>query len=154
LEILDPATRIELPGGKAFELTGDASIKTPEPKKWPEAAMLDGTTVRADQFKIADACGKVTCVRDLSRGEANIFNEVTGCRVQLTWDIKPLAHLWIWQETRTSEGPWRKAGEMLGIEPTSVPHHLGLAEAIKRNEAIWLEPGQTLEYQIAARIYS
>ena len=47
----------------------------------------------------------------------------------------------IWHEVRTYGGIWREQAEILVIEPASVPHGLGLAEAIDRDQARWLEPG-------------
>ena len=68
--------------------------------------------------------------------------------VELSWDASWLRHLWIWHETREYGGPWRGQAELLAIEPTSVPHPLGLAAAIEHGQALQLGPGETAGYEL------
>ena len=37
---------------------------------------------------------------------------------------------------------WRRQAELLGIEPASVPHSLGLGRAVREGQATWVEPGR------------
>jgi hypothetical protein len=155
IELLDPATKIDLPGGSACELPGDPSQSVadiPRGKDWPSIEMLDGTVAREDQIHLSESRTRMIGVRDLPRGEATITNLGNQFRVQVKWETKHLPHLWIFHENRMTELQWRKAAEMLIIEPASVPHAFGLAESIRTNQATWLEPGKELSYHLQLRI--
>jgi hypothetical protein len=67
---------------------------------------------------------------------------------ELTWDATWVRHLWMWHETREYGGPWRRQTELLAIEPTSVPHPLGLAAAIESGQALELAAGETAAYEL------
>lgn len=56
-------------------------------------------------------------------------------------DVGVLPHLWMWHEVRTSGGRWRGQAEVLGLEPASVPHSLGLARALAEGQAHVVYPG-------------
>ena len=58
--------------------------------------------------------------------------------LELAWDADWLRHMWIWHDVRTYGGAWREQAEILVVEPASVPHGLGLAEAIEHDQARWL----------------
>jgi hypothetical protein len=57
----------------------------------------------------------------------------------------------MWHEARMSSGRWRGAAEMLGLEPVSVPHSLGLARAIAEGQAHVVRPGVDLTSRIVVR---
>ena len=78
-------------------------------------------------------------------------NAETGMTLELSWDADWLRHLWIWHEVRTYGGPWRGQAEILVVEPASVPHGLGLAEAVAHGQARVIEPGEPVSYRLAAR---
>jgi hypothetical protein len=48
----------------------------------------------------------------------------------------------MWHEMRGSGWLWRRQAELLGIEPASVPHSLGLERALQEGQATWVEPGR------------
>ena len=50
-----------------------------------------------------------------------------------------------------SPEPWREQGEILAIEPSTVPHSLGLAVAEEAGQARVLMPGELAEPWIIAR---
>ncbi len=110
---------------------------------------MDGSIRTVDRVAIGAPRSLLVGVADLPAGRASVINEAKVFGVSITWDLDPLKHLWMWQEIRTSPGPWRNAGELLIIEPASVPHHFGLAEAIRREECLWLNPGESKSYAIA-----
>ncbi len=153
LELLDPEVVLELPAGQAFEL--DEAAGPPEPPEdaavWPEIRLLDGSVERAERWPLARERSRLFCVADLPEGRAVLRNPTRGQAVELTWDVELLRHLWVWHEVRGYGGPWRRHAELLAIEPTSVPHSLGLAAAIERGQARWLEPGETCCYTLVAR---
>ena len=78
-------------------------------------------------------------------------NANTGMTLELGWDADWLCHLWIWHEARTYGGRWRGQAELLVVEPASVPHGLGLAEAVEHGQARLIEPGEPVSYRLAAR---
>ena len=75
-------------------------------------------------------------------------NAKTNTIVELVWDTAWLRHLWLWHETRVYGGPWRGLTELLAIEPTSVPHPLGLARAIEHGQALELAAGESVGYEL------
>ena len=48
---------------------------------------------------------------------------------------------------------WRGQAELLAIEPTSVPHPLGLAAAIEHGQALELERGETAGYELRLAVF-
>ena len=91
---------------------------------------------------------RLLAVADLPEGRARVRNAKTGTTAELTWDASWLRHVWLWHETREYGGPWRGQAELLAIEPTSVPHPLGLAAAIEHGQALQLGPGETAGYEL------
>jgi hypothetical protein len=152
-ELLDPEVAIELPGGRAFELS--EADGPPEPPAsappWPEALLLDGSLERCDRWPIATRRSRLLAVADLPEGRAAVRNITTGQGFELAWEADWLRHLWLWHEVRTYGGPWRQAAELLVVEPSSVPHSLGLATAVERGQARWLAKGESLAYRLTAR---
>jgi hypothetical protein len=153
LELLDPEVELELSGGRAFEL--DEAAGPPEPPDdaaaWPEVRLLDGSSERADRWPLERKRSRLYCVADLPRGRAVVRNACDGHGLELTWETDWLRHAWIWHEVRTYGGPWRGQTELLAVEPTSVPHPLGLAAAIEHGQARWLEPSESCGYELFAR---
>ncbi len=156
LELLDPVVELELPGGRAFEL--DEAAGPPEPPAdaaaWPEVRLLDGSTERGDRWPLEQRRSRLYCVSDLPSGRAVVRNTRHGHGLELTWNAEWLRHAWIWHEVRTYGGPWRGQAELLAVEPTSVPHPLGLAAAIEHGQARWLEPGERCGYELLARPFA
>jgi hypothetical protein len=152
LELLEPEVELELPGGRAFEL--DEAAGPPEPPAdaaaWPEVRLLDGSSERADRWPLERERSRLYCVSDLPSGRAAVRNAAHGHGLELTWDVEWFRHAWIWHEVRTYGGPWRGQTELIAIEPASVPHPLGLATAVQRGQARWLEPGASFEYELFA----
>jgi hypothetical protein len=57
----------------------------------------------------------------------------------------------VWHENHETGGPWRGATELLCIEPSTVPHSLGLAAAVAHGQARTIRPGEVAEPWIVAR---
>jgi hypothetical protein len=150
IELLEPEVEIELPPGLAYELSETEGPPLPllGAPRWPEVLLLDGSTERADRWPIARPRSRLLAVADLLEGRARVRNAKTGTTVELAWDAAWLRHLWLWHETREYGGPWRGLTELLAIEPTSVPHPLGLARAIEHGQALELAAGERAAYEL------
>jgi hypothetical protein len=152
-ELLDPEVIIDLAGGRAYELS--EADGPPEPPAgaptWPEAQLLDGTRERCDRWPISEPRSRLLGVADLPDGRAVVCNAATGQGLELVWEADWLQHLWLWHEVRTYGGPWRQAAELLVVEPSSVPHSLGLATAVEHGQARWLDEGECVAYHLSAR---
>jgi hypothetical protein len=70
----------------------------------------------------------MVCLRE---GRVEMWNTASGARLTMEWDPRALPHAWLWHEVRVSVGRWRELGEVLALEPASVPYSLGLARAIE-----------------------
>jgi hypothetical protein len=154
LELLEPEVEIELPAAPAFEMSESRGPVQPPASApdWPSVLLLDGTTERADRWALADERSRLLCLADLPDGRAVVRNPARGLSLELSWETDWLRHLWVWHEVRTYDGPYRGRAEMLVIEPSSVPHHLGLAAAVERGQARVLEAGEACGYQLVARV--
>jgi hypothetical protein len=150
LELLEPAVEIDLPAGLAYELseTDGPSHPPPETPRWPDVLLLDGSHERGDRWPLERPRSRLLAVAELPEGWARVRNARTGTAVELAWDASWVRHLWLWHETREYGGPWRGQAELLAIEPTSVPHPLGLAAAIEHGQALELRPGETAGYEL------
>ena len=155
LELLEPEVEIELPPGKAFELSETEGPPTPPAAApaWPEVLLLDGSRERGDRWALARPRSRLLAVAELPDGRARVRNARTGMTVELGWDADWLRHAWLWHEAREYGGPWRGQAELLALEPTSVPHPLGLATAIEHGQARIVAPGETAAYELRLRAY-
>ncbi len=153
LELLEPEVGIELPAGLAYELseTDGPPERPARACRWPESLLLDGSVERCDRWRLGDPRSRYMVVTDLPEGRAHVLNAATGQGLELRWDADWLRHVWLWHEVRTYEGPWRRQAEILAIEPASVPHGLGLAEAIRHGQARVLSRGESAGYRLTAR---
>ena len=155
-ELLEPAVALDLPGGRAYELSESEGPAEPpaDAGAWPQVRLLDGGLERADEWPVAEPRSRLFVVADLAAGWAAVRNPERGPGLALAWDAGWFRHCWVWHENRVSEGPWRRATELLAIEPTTVPHTLGLAEAIAHGQARWVRPGEEARPWIVARPFA
>ena len=155
LELLEPEVRIDLPAGLAYELSEADGPPLPprNAPRWPDVLLLEGSHERGDRWPLDRRRSRLLAVAELPEGRARVRNARTGMTVELTWDASWLRHLWIWHETREYGGVWRGQTELLAIEPTSVPHPLGLAAAIEHGQALELEPGETAGYELRLAVF-
>jgi hypothetical protein len=153
-EVIDPAATVELPSARAVESSDDGPLFAPDDApRWPEARMLDGSIARVDRMALAEQAARFIAVHDLPEGVAVIRPEREGViGLRLAWDVEALGHAWIWHETRASGRAFRGLTEILGIEPASVPHSLGLADAVANGQASWVEPGKPAGYRLALEL--
>jgi hypothetical protein len=144
--VLVPDTEIQLPAGRAWELSEtDGPVRPPGgAPAWPELLLLDGSVERADAFPAGQVRSRFAVVADVPDGRAVVRSPSTGWGVELEWDERTLPHVWVWHEMRAGGGLWRGQAELLGIEPSSVPHSLGLERAVQEQQAVWVEPGREI----------
>jgi hypothetical protein len=153
IELLDPSVEITLAGGRAYEVdetTGPAEPPA-DAAQWPQVRLLDGTLEHAERAELRTPRGRLLIVADLPEGRLRVHNRDRRQGLELVWDTSWLPHLWMWHEVRTSGGPWRQLAETLVIEPSSVPHTLGLRTARDLGQAHQLEAGQSRSFEIAVR---
>jgi hypothetical protein len=152
-ELFDPEVSIELPAGRAYELSeADGPPRPPtDAPAWPDALLLDGSRERCDRWSVATPRSRLLAVAELSEGHAVVRNVATGQGLELVWEADWLRHLWLWHELRSYGGPWRGVAEVLVVEPASVPHSLGLAAAVEQGQARRLERDETVAYRLSAR---
>lgn len=64
--------------------------------------------------------------------------------IGMSWDLDAFPHLWFWQELGGPGFPWYGRSSITAIEPARHwPSTGGLASAVHRGQALWLEPDQT-----------
>ena len=150
IELLEPEVEIGLPAGLAYELseTDGPPVPPPDATRWPDVLLLDGSRERGDRWPLDRPRSRLLAVADLPEGRVRVRNTRTGMTVDFTWDASWLRHVWIWHEARAYGGRWRGQAELLAIEPTSVPHPLGLAVAIEHGQALELGAGETAAYEL------
>jgi hypothetical protein len=151
-ELFAPTGTLRLPGGKAFELsetTGPTSAPPGAPR-WPEVVLQDGAVERSDRLSTDSVDGRFLAVEQLPEGWYEVVNEHTGQGLRVEWDVVSLPNLWIWREIRATGGRWRSQAEMVGLEPASVPHSLGLARAVREGQAIVLQKWEDFQTTIMA----
>jgi len=154
VQILDPAMRLEVSRGVAFEIeepNGHLPLPSNAPT-YPDVLRLDGTIERMGSWTIDEVRSRTFAVSDLPEGAALVRNLGTGEGLRLTWDVNALPHMWVWHENRATGGPWRNATELLGIEPAMVPHSIGLDGARDSGHAATVLPGEPITWWIEAEL--
>lgn len=152
LELLHPEIEIRLPLGRAYELSEQGGpVRPPDgAPNWPDVLLLDGGTERADRWRLEERRSRLLAVADLPEGRAELVNRGTGQGLRLEWDAEAQPHLWMWHEVRTTPDMWRELTEVLCVEPSTVPHSLGLARALDEGQAVVLGAGDEFETAITA----
>lgn len=153
VQLLAPGVEIRMPGGRGFELDEvHGPVRAPaDAPDWPDVLLLDGSIERVDRWSIGESHGCFCCIADLPEGRLEVSNTLTGAGLVMEWDADVLPHVWMWHEARASGGRWRGHGEMLGLEPASVPHSLGLARALTEGQAHVVHPDVALTVRIVVR---
>ena len=153
LELLEPDVRLELPAGHAYELSEQSGPVRPPARapRYPTIGLLDGSTERGDRWPIAEPRSRLFVVADLPEGWGVIANGTRDQGLAMAWDIDWFKHCWVWHENRVTAGIWRQAAEILVVEPSTIPHSLGLEVAEREGQARRIEPGEVAEPWIVLR---
>jgi hypothetical protein len=151
--LLSPEVEIDLEA-RAFELSEPSGPpRTPdEAPGWPEVLLLDGTIESAGRWPIDRRRARFISLTDFARPSIRVTNPARDLGVTLTWDASRLPGAWVWHESRASGGIWSNAAELLAIEPASVPHSLGLAEAVRHEQALWAAPDTSDGYSLQVTV--
>jgi galactose mutarotase-like enzyme len=152
--MLDPEVVIRLPAAPAAERDEDGGpVRAPDgAPRWPELLLLDGGVERADRWPLDEPRARFAVVEDLPEGWAEVENPAAGLTLRLEWDVRQLPHVWLWHEVRGSAGVWDERAELLGIEPASTPHSLGLAAAVEHEHATWVAPGEPVCHSMSVQL--
>ena len=153
LELLEPELQLHLPAGRGYELSEQAGPLRPPAlaPRYPHLLLQDGSTERADRWSIDEPRSRLFTVAELPEGWAVIQNGARDQGLAMAWDVSWWPHMWVWHENRVSGGIWRQQTEVIAVEPSSVPHSLGLPVAEAEGQAHRLEPGDVAEPWIVVR---
>lgn len=142
---LPSGSRINLPKGGEVHVDsnemGDLQDVLPGGiGSWPLAPTKSGVTVDLSvvpRVKVERLC----YLPDLPQGWVAMESGET--IFGLSWDLKAFPHLWFWQEIGGTGFPWFGRTNITAIEPASTWPSFGLAEAIKKGQAITLKPKES-----------
>ncbi|MBA3947631.1 MAG: DUF4432 family protein [Herpetosiphonaceae bacterium] len=124
---------------------------------WPMGNAEDGTPV---DLRIVpprtEALGREMAY--LSDFDGPAWYAITNVQQQvgfaMRWDGDLFRYLWLWQELSGATGyPWWGRSYAVALEPWTSYPTLGLAEAVRRNTQLTLQPGQTITTRLAATAY-
>jgi galactose mutarotase-like enzyme len=149
--ILDiPATRIEASG--AFP-DADGDIEPGSTGTWPTLPGRDGQPIDLRSPVVPRRAHRLVWLPDMSDGWAAIRDPRRGSGVALAWDVTTFPHAWLWHEIATPGMPWFGRSAITAIEPQMSWPSTGLAAAIERGQARWLEPGASHETWITCAVF-
>ncbi len=120
--------------------------------RWPRSRLLDGQIEQAGRWPLASERSRLTALTGFTRGRADVRNTRSGRGVRIDWDCAKLPAAWLWHEVRASAGVWRREAQLIAFEPASVPHSLGLAEAVARRQAFSAVPGEQDGYRLSVTL--
>lgn len=149
--LLDPEVEV-LADALARELSEQDAPAGGEPAQWPCSRLLSGEIENAGAWPLSRERSRFTALTDFGRGHAVVRNPRNRLEVGIDWDHTKLPAAWVWHEVRATGGIWRRSAELLAFEPASVPHSLGLAQAVARDQALWAVPGRRDGYQLAVTV--
>ncbi len=128
-----PGDRIDLPVGSVTDrvepLTRPAAMWPFEPETGIDLSVVPGETPLESVHYLPDRPAGWCALRR------------TEISVALCWDIVDFPHLWMWREFASSGFPFYGRASIVALEPASSWPGTGLADAIDRGQAHWLEPG-------------
>jgi hypothetical protein len=157
--LLEPACEIAavadaVADAVAYELSETDGPLRPPPDlaRWPALHRRDGRVEVSGERSLEQPRASLATVTGWSMGQADLTNRHAGVAIQLEWDAAKLGAVWLWEEVRASGGLWGTNTELLGFEPASVPHSLGLARAIAEGQAWWARPGEHDRYRLTLRV--
>ncbi len=153
LDLLDPEVVLALPAATAYELDErDGPTRPPaDAATWPIVTLRDGGRERADRWPVERPRSRWLVLHDVPEGSAEVVNPRHGTAVAVRWDAAALPHLHVWHECEGGATSWHGRARILGVEPATVPHGLGLAAAIEAGQASWARPRQPLRWWMAVR---
>jgi galactose mutarotase-like enzyme len=150
--VLDiPAGRVE--ASNAFT-DADGDIEPGSTSAWPTLPGRDGRPIDLRQPVLPGRAHRLLWLPEVSGGWAAIRDPRSGAGVALAWDRTTFPHAWLWQEIGTPGMPWFGRSAITAIEPQMSWPSAGLAAAIERGQARWLEPGGNHETWITCAVFA
>ncbi|HEU5316588.1 MAG TPA: DUF4432 family protein, partial [Chloroflexota bacterium] len=111
-----------------------------------DLSVVPGPEARTDRFGY---------LLNLGAGWYALSNDVLRLGFALTWPLDVFPCVWLWQELcGTQAYPWYGEAYVMGVEPHSSPTAGGLADAIERGTQRTLQPGESLEASLSARLFT
>jgi hypothetical protein len=134
---------IDLPGGRVEPAAWDGRPLA-EATPWP--LVPDGDRL-VDWSRLGPRpLSRFGVVQGLPEGRAHVRNPAAGVGVRLAWPAATMPNLWLWQEgCGTADPPWDGRTACLAIEPSTVSRADGLAQALRRGDAIQLAAGASVD---------
>ncbi|HEU0205909.1 MAG TPA: hypothetical protein VFQ74_04350 [Pseudolysinimonas sp.] len=137
-----PGSRIDLPAGRV-----EVEPRTPGPLslesgRWPRLRDRAGAEVAADTIPGEEQV-RLLYLPDLEEHWAALRAPLgsEAPTVALSWDGATFPHLWLWLQNADPGFPWYGRARMIGLEPQRSWPFDGLAPAMERGQALWLDPG-------------
>ncbi|MEP7048120.1 MAG: hypothetical protein ABI949_15625 [Ilumatobacteraceae bacterium] len=131
--LASPGDRIDLPAGPVI----DAADPTAPSMMWP------GSTAEQcgiDEVPTTRPLESVHYLADRPAGWAALRRTHIG--VALIWDLADFPHLWLWREIGSIGFPFFGRTSIVALEPASSWPGDGLAAAVARGQAHWLQGGE------------
>ncbi len=111
-----------------------------------DLSLLPGPEARTDRFGY---------LLDLDDGWYALSNDALGLGFALTWPKDVFPCVWLWQELcGTQTYPWYGSTYVMGVEPNTSHPADGLATAIERGTARTIAPGDSLEAELTATLFT
>lgn len=152
----DSRTLIDLPPVSAVvgrEDMGPLADLSPGAKaEWPLLPARDGSIVDASRVT-GEPTSRLIYLPSVPAGWAAVRWPDEGIGIGLSWDVSTFRHVWIWQERGSSGYPFYGRAALVAVEPQSAWPADGLDGALERGQALHLEPGQTRETALVARVF-
>jgi galactose mutarotase-like enzyme len=149
--VLDiPAIRVEAADGFA---DADTDVEPGSSGTWPHLPGRDGRPVDLRAPVVPRRVHRLAWLPELTAGWAAIRDPEAGTGAALAWDIEVFRHAWLWQEVGTPGMPWFGRSRITAIEPHMSWPADGLAAAIERGQAGWLEPGGSRQAWITCSVF-
>ncbi|MEY2580777.1 MAG: hypothetical protein QOE09_626 [Ilumatobacteraceae bacterium] len=130
--LASPGDCIDLPAGPMI----DAADPTRTSTIWPGSTTGDAGIGEVPTTRPLES---VHYLPDRPAGWAALRRPHIG--VALTWELHDFPHLWLWREIGSTEFPFFGRASVVALEPASSWPGDGLAAAVERGQAHWLQGG-------------
>ena len=148
-------TLIDLPSASAVvgneDMGPTADLPPGAEARWPLFPARDGSIVDASRMS-EQPTSRLIYLPSIGEGWAAVRWPDEEIGIALSWDVSTFPHLWLWQERGSTGYPFYGRAALVAIEPQSAWPADGLDGAVERGQALRLEPGQTRETVLLARI--
>jgi hypothetical protein len=131
--LASPGDRIDLPAGPVI----DAADPTHTSTTWPDSRTGEPGIGEVPTTRPLES---VHYLPDRPAGWVALRRPHVG--IALTWELDDFPHLWLWRELRSAGFPFFGRTSLVALEPASSWPGDGLAAAVERGQAHWLQGGE------------